>query len=78
MFVLKVPDGKGLFSAANVELIRGYAAGSVDWLALLDEALILRVRSYPKPNKVIAALGGQRAHPEVYASRPKFADFLKV
>jgi hypothetical protein len=52
--------------------------GSVNWLALLDEALIFGVCSNPKPNKVIAALGRQRPNPRVDASRPKFADLFEM
>jgi hypothetical protein len=71
-------DGKGLFSVANVELIRAYGVGSVDWLALFDESLILGMWSNPKPNEVIAAFRGQRPHPRVHSSRPKLTDLLKM
>jgi len=68
----------GTLTSPNVELILAYGAGSVDWLALFDESLILSMCSNPKPNEVITAFRGQRPHPRVHASRPKFANLLKM
>jgi hypothetical protein len=62
----------------NVELIRAYGVGSVDWLALPDEAFIFGVCSNPKPNEVVAAFDCQSPYPRVHTSRSESTDLLKM